>query len=205
MTACRLSVVSLAAIVMLANVNLVSAKGLDLGIGWHRLAEKTPHWRDPETGGRLPSGQPLYSLGVFFNDFGNHHKWRMGFRYTTHQTLHEINGIGRSFRVQCFLFDYQREVVWHSPWRVVIDACAGLSFFSTDAPYPYDYSDDLSIHVRAPATVAPGLGWQWQVASQFALQVGLSYYWILEDPDDAAPFRSGAAILLGLGYTTGAK
>jgi hypothetical protein len=205
MKASRLKVALLAAVLILADAAVVGARGLDLGIGWHRLADKTPNWRGPEAGGELPGGQPLYSLAAFFNDFGDDHRWRMGFRYTTHRTLHEVDGLGRSFRVQCFLLDYQREVVRQGPWRMVIDACAGLSSFSTDVPSPYDYSDDLSIHVRAPATVAPGLGWQWQIASQFSLQAGLWYYWILEDPEEVAPFRSGAALLLGVGYTTGLR
>ncbi len=204
MMASRLVVASLVAVAILANVNWVCAQGLDLGVGWHGLVEKTPDWRGPETGGRLPSGQPLYSLGVFFNDFGYRHNGRIGFRYTTHQTIHEIDGIGRSFRMQCFLFDYQRQLFWHKPSRVVVDVCAGLSTFSTHAPYPYSYSDDLSIHLHAPATVAPGLGWQCQVASQFTLQAGLWYYWLLGDRDAVTPFRSGFALLLGLGYTLGA-
>jgi hypothetical protein len=205
MTGCRLLVVSLATLVILASVNLVSAKGLDLAVGWHRLAERIAERSGPEPGGRLPGGQPLYSLGIFFNDFGDRHRTRIGFRYTTHQTLHERDGIGRSFRVQCFLFDYQRQVLWHKPWRVVLDAGVGLSTFSTHVPYPYDASTELSIHVRAPATVAPGLSWQCQIARQFTLQAGLWYYWILEDPDDLAPFRSGPTVMLGLGYTLGAE
>jgi len=86
----RLLVVCLAAIAILASIDLVSAKGLDLGIGWHRLSEKTADWRGPEAGGRLASGQPLYSIGMFFNDFGDRHRARIGLRYSTHQTLHEV-------------------------------------------------------------------------------------------------------------------
>ncbi|MFH1311624.1 MAG: hypothetical protein ABIJ00_00190 [Candidatus Eisenbacteria bacterium] len=194
-------VVSLAAVVVLASVNLANAHGLDLAIGWHRLAEEAPPWRGPETGGRLPGGQPLYSLGMFFNDFGDRHKARFGLRYTTHQTLHEIDGIGRSFRMQSFLLDYQRQLLWHKPFRVVADVCVGLSTFSTHVPYPYNYSDDFSIHLHAPATVVPGLGWQCQVASQFTLQAGLWYYWLLGDSDKVTPFRSSFALTFGLGYT----
>jgi hypothetical protein len=201
----RLFAVSLAALAILAGVDAVHAKGLDLGIGWHRLAEQTARWHGPEGSGQLPSGEPLYSVGLFFNDFGDRHRARIGLRYTTHQTLHEIDGIGRSFRVQCFLFDYQRQVLWHNPWRVVADLCVGLSTFSTHVPYPYSYSDDLSIDVHAPVTVAPGLGWQYQIARQFSVQAGVWYYWILEDPGEVVPFRSGPALQLGLGYTTGAK
>jgi hypothetical protein len=201
----RLLAVSLAALAISAPVSAVHAKGLDLGIGWHRLAEKRAQGIGPEVGGRLPSGEPLYSLGLFFNDFANGHKARIGLRYTTHQTLHEIDGIGRSFRMQCFLLDYQRQVLWDNPSRVVADVCVGLSTFSTHAPYPYDSSTELSIHVRAPALVAPGLIWQYQVASQFAVQAGAWYYWFPGHRGEVTPFQSGVAFLLGLGYTTGAE
>jgi hypothetical protein len=143
---------------------------------------------------------------VFLNDLGDRHKSRIGFRYTTHQTLHEINGIGKSIRMQCFLFDYQRQVLWHKPSRVVVDVCAGLSHVSTHVPSAYaSPSTELSIHLSAPATVAPGLGWHCQVASQVTLQAGLWYYWLCGDRATLAPFRSGFAFSLGLGYTIGAK
>ena len=204
--ACRFLVVSLAVGAVLASVSVASAQGLDMGIGWHRLAEKTPHGRGPEAGARLPSGQPLYSLGVFLNDFGGRHRSRIGFRCTTHQTLHEINGIGKSFRMQCLLFDYQRQALWHNPSRVVVDVCAGVSIFSTHIPEPYDYCDDPFCNLPATAaTLAPGLGWQCQVARQATLQAGLWYYWFLAESEDVIPFRSGFAFLLGLGYTIGAK
>ena len=201
----RLLVSCLVAVVILANVNLADARGLDLGAGWHRLAEETAQWQGPETGGQLPGGQPLFSLAVFFNDFGDRHRARIGLRYTTHLTLHEVDGVGRSFRMQCFLLNYQRQLLWRKPSRVVVDICAGVSTFSRHVPYPYSYSDDLSIQLHAPATVVPGLGWQCQVTSQFTLQAGLRYYWLLADPDKVTPFRSSVAITLGLGYTMGTE
>jgi len=203
---CRLSVICAVILAALASVNSVRAQGLDLGVGWHRFAEKTPHGRGAEAGARLPSGQPMYTVGVFLNDFGDRHKWRFGFRYTTHQTLHEVNGIGKSFRMQCFLLDYQRQVLWRKPSRVVVDVCAGLWHVSTHVPYEYsEPSTELWIHVSTPAAVAPGLGWQCQVASQLTLQAVLWYYWLQRDLDEVTPFRSGPALSLGLGYTIGAK
>jgi len=202
----KLSIVTAVALAILAGVSSVRGQGLDLGIGWHGLAEKTPHGRGLEAGARLPSGQPMYTLAVFLNDFGDRHKWRIGFRYTTHQTLHEIHGIGKSFRLQCFLLDYQRQVLWHKPSRVVVDVCAGLSHVSTHVPSQYEEpSTELSLELLTCDTVAPGLDWQCQVARQVTLQAGLWYYWLHGDFAEVNPFRSGLAVSLGLGYTIGAK
>jgi len=88
-------------------------------------------------------------------------------------------------RVFCSIISGSRSGTGHFGW---------LPTFVRDfrrfqhVPYPHNYSDDLSIHLNAPATVVPGLGRQGQVASQFTLQAGLWYYWLLGDSDKVTPY-----------------